>query len=449
MKRGLILGVRGRFKEVVARIPPSVGMYLSHIPFSLRLGTKYWSTVKTIDAWGKDPEAISGQYFQKLQSLIVYAFENIDFYRKFYRSKSFSPLDLNSMGDWNAVPIVTKNDLQRFPLDNRCLPKAKGIKTNTGGTSGQVLEFYLDSNTFAREWAHMHHIWKRQGYHQQHLKLTFRGKHFNSKEPLRYNAVHNEFIVNASAPMSQVVSAVMKLSRSRIIRWLHGYPSLISEFAREIEKQFPSGFSEFRTRLIGVLLGSEYPAPIYRSAIEGVLTSHVVSWYGHSEMAVLAPETALGVYQSLPTYGYAESVVTDDGQSRRLICTSLHNRVHPFIRYDTGDLVEEVSRDNYSLTFRIREGRVGDFIFDRQGNSHSLTAIIFGRHHAAFDLLNHVQVRDQGGGVITFVMTPRDASIDSKILEKGFNLQNLDMEFHFEVVESPVRTATGKIRLKL
>lgn len=443
------MSLRITLKRLVENIPPSVGQRLSHVPFSLRLGASYGSTVKTIGEWEKSPSTASQDYFLKLRSLVVYAHENIEFYREFYECAGFSPKDLNSMADWNSVPIVTKSDLQNVPLESRRSPGAKGMRINTGGTSGQPLEFYIDSQAFAREWAHMHHIWKMHGYKPHHVKLTFRGKHFESAEPLRYNAVHNEYIVNASAPMSQVLVAAMELSRHCVICWLHGYPSLISEFALEVEKEPPPLFSRFRASLIGVLLGSEYPAPSYRAAIERVLTSHVVSWYGHSEMAILAPETARGVYQSLPTYGYAESVLTEDGGSQRLICTSIHNRAHPFLRYDTGDLIEEVSTEDFSLGFRIHEGRVGDFIVDRQGNRHSLTAIIFGRHHEAFDLISHVQVRDEGGGVITLVITPRDGSIDRTVLTQGFNLENLDMEFCFEVVAAPVRTEAGKIRLKL
>jgi len=112
-------------------------------------------------------------------------------------------------------------------------------------------------------------------------------------------------------------------------------------------------------------------------------------------------------------------------------------------------LIEKVSTEGFALGFRIHEGRVGDFIVDRQGNRHSLTAIIFGRHHEAFDLISHVQVRDEGGGVITLVITPRDGSIDWPALTQGFNLENLDMEFCFELVDAPVRTEAGKIRLKL
>lgn len=448
-ERKLMVSLHARLKTFAETVPPSIGRHLSHVPFSLRLGIKYRSSVRAITAWENSPRKIDDSYFQSLQALVRYAFENVDFYRNFYKQKGFSPAGLNSMSDWPSVPIVTKSDFQNVPLENRCCQRSKGMKINTGGTSGQPLEFYIESNAFAGEWAHMHYIWKLHGYKPQHVKLTFRGKHFDNVEPLRYNAVHNEYIVNASAPMSQVAAAVMELSKSCVIRWLHGYPSLIAEFALQVEdSRFPD-FPRFRALLFGVLLGSEYPAPAYRSAIERVISTHVVSWYGHSEMAILARESALGVYESLPTYGYAEAVPAVEGGFSRLIGTSLHNRVHPFIRYDTGDFVQEVSKQNMSLGFQISEGRVGDFVVDRQGNRQSLTAIIFGRHHDAFDLLSHVQVRDQGGGVITLVITPRNTEVTISDLAQGFNLAGLDMEFQYEVVDSPIRTKAGKIRLKL
>jgi len=353
------------------------------------------------------------------------------------------------LNDWDLLPIVTKEDMQGVPLDARCARNAKGLKINTGGTSGQPLEFYLDDQAFAREWAHMHHVWKAHGYRPQHLKLTFRGKHFDRARPLRYNAVHNEYVVNANCPMLQVVEAVLGLPRSSVIRWIHGYPSLVAEFAHALSGNGAPVVADFRARLFGVLLGSEYPAPMYRRVIEQVLSTNVVSWYGHSEMAVLARETALGVYESLPTYGYAEAVPVGNGQECRLVCTSLYNRVHPFIRYDTGDLIEPVSQSGGSLAFRIKEGRVGDFVLDRQGNKLALTAIIFGRHHSAFEFLRHLQVRDDGQGRIALLVTPRDSTVDVETLRKGFDLDDLDIEWQLEMVGAPIRTQAGKIRLKI
>ncbi|WP_440997939.1 hypothetical protein [Arhodomonas sp. SL1] len=55
----------------------------------------------------------------------------------------------------------------------------------------------------------MHWIWRAQGYRPRHLKLTLRGKHFSDGGAIRYNAVHNEYLVNANAPMREVVDAAL------------------------------------------------------------------------------------------------------------------------------------------------------------------------------------------------------------------------------------------------
>src|SRR5690606_13395056 len=106
-------------------------------------------------------------------------------YRDFYRKGGFKPSSITSLLDWQEIPIVTKQDLQLIALNDRIISGRKGMKINTGGTSGQPLEFYLENRAFAREWAHMHYIWKAHGYDAKHLKLTFRGKHFDSSTPIR------------------------------------------------------------------------------------------------------------------------------------------------------------------------------------------------------------------------------------------------------------------------
>jgi phenylacetate-CoA ligase len=439
-----------RLKQLAENVPEGLGRPLSNVPFTLRLGPTYWRSYKLIAKSIHSVPAVElKEQFEKLCDLVRFASSNIPFYRDFYHKAGFSADQLKTWDDWQQVPVITKSDLQGVALADRSLHDKKGLKINTGGTSGQPLDFYLDRQAFAREWAHMHYIWKARGYQPQHLKLTFRGKHFDTAKPLRYNAVHNEYVVNASVPMSQVVEAVAQLPRTSVVRWLHGYPSLVAEFAHFLEQMPEVKVAEFRSRLFGVLLGSEFPAPIYRSVIERVLSNNVVSWYGHSEMALLARETTTNVYESLPTYGYTEAVSGNSNNEHRLVCTSLHNRVHPFIRYDTGDLIEPVSRHRCALSFRITEGRFGDFVYDRQGNRHALTAIIFGRHHPVFDQLQHLQVREEAPGRVTLVVTPHEANVDESNLWEGFDLSDLDIKWSIEIVKEPVRTAAGKIRLKI
>lgn len=437
-------------KRMLKSIPEPMARPLSRIPFSLRLGFTYSRTVSSIRAAEvASSSALDAERLIQLRSILYAAVKEVDFYRDFYRSNGFKPDDLRTLADWDHVPIVTRHDLQSVPLAARCARGVVGLAGNTGGTSGSPLEFMLDREAVAREWAHMHSIWSSRGYRPEHLKVRFTGKRFDGNKALHYHPMHNEFIVNADSSMSQVVDAISALPYDTVPRWVHGYPSLVAEFADTLAKQAPSAAALFRSRLFGVLLGSEFPAPVYRNIIERVLSTNVVSWYGHSEMAVLARETALGVYESLPTYGYAEAVPLKGDPGFRLVCTSLHNRTHPFIRYDTGDLIEPISHQRGSLAFCISEGRIGDFVVDRLGLKVSLTAIIFGRHHTAFERLQHLQVRQNVPGRITLLVVPRTSDINLVTLRQSFDFSGLNLDWDIEIIDSPVRTFAGKIRLKV
>lgn len=438
------MNAQAAMKRVVEGLPEWLGRPLSAVPYNVRLGSVYSRTLDELRGIGG-----RGVSFEELREMVVYCATNVPFYQRFYRSKGFNAQALRSWDDWKHVPVVTKADLQSVSLQERTAMGAKGLKLNTGGTSGQALEFLVDTKAFAREWAHMHYIWFAQGYRPEHAKLTLRGRHYSDGRPLRYNAVHNEYVGNEAVPMEELVRSVIDLSKKVPIRWIHGYPSLVHEFAIALGNVgYALDVGRFRRQLHGVLLGSEFPAPMYRSVIEGELSTNVVSWYGQSEMVLLARETANGVYCSFPSYGYCELV--GEGGSQRLVGTSIHNRVHPFVRYDTADLAVPLVQEPMGHTeFRITEGRVGDFIVDRHGRRHSLTAIIFGRHHEAFQHVRHVQVCDQGGGSVVLIVTPRESCKESDTLIDGFDLRNLDVSWRVMLVDEPIRTASGKIKLKV
>lgn len=438
-----------RLKQYIESLPEGVARYMARVPFVLRLGHRYSSLQRTLHSNLPNREFAGEQLLQRLRALVKHAAEQVPFYSQLYKESGVAAEDIRNWADWNRVPVITKSLLQAVPLQDRTTRAGKGLLLNTGGSSGQTLQFMVDHGAFAREWAHMHHLWCARGYRPSHLKLTLRGKRLENGQAVRYNAVHNELIANANVPVAVIADAVLARRNLVPVRWIHGYPSLVAEFAVACEQRRERGeFASFRAGLYGVLLGSEFPAPAYRSVIERVLTVNTVSWYGHSEMAVLARETARGVYESYATYGYAEAAPTGTELQHRLVCTSLHNEVHPFIRYDTGDLVEPVPASGGTLAFKVTEGRIGDFICDRQGRRHALTAIIFGRHHTAFDLVQHLQVREEGRGSVTFVITPRQ-HVDAEAIRRGLDLGDLDINWRIELVDAPIRTPAGKIRLKI
>jgi phenylacetate-CoA ligase len=320
------------------------------------------------------------------------------------------------------------------------------MKINTGGTSGQPLEFYIDSKAFAREWAHMHHIWASLGYRQTNLKLTFRGKNLGNK-PIQYNPVHNECLVNAYVDMDSVLEVIAHVASNRVISFIHGYPSSIYNFAAFCKELRPDVIAVLQKSLQGILLSSEYPARVYRDLIEDVFRVPTISWYGHSEMAVLAYETSKFIYTPFHTYGFCEAV-HDGNDSYRLVGTSYYNYASPFIRYDTGDSIEPVDGQEPLAAFRIESGRVGEFIIDAQGRRISLTALVFGRHHPLFGLANFIQIAQEKPGEATVLVTP--AHRNDRIGEdwsKLFDSSNIDVRFQFYTLDKPFCSSSGKIPL--
>src|SRR5690606_8345135 len=138
--------------------------------------------------------------------------------------------------------------------------------------------------------------------------------------------------------------------------------------------------------LEGVFLGSEYPHAHYRNVIEEVFNVKTISWYGHTERAVLAYEkNEKFKYEPFNTYGFAEAVEIDC-DNYQLIGTSYYNFAPPLIRYNTNDIISDVAiEDGILKSFRITKGREGEFVIDRNNKKINLTGLIFGRHHEIFN----------------------------------------------------------------
>lgn len=431
-------------KKIADDIPYPIGKILGKVPMNLRLGTTYNFFKKSLHE-ATHAAVQKENHSHKVQKLLAYAHSNVKFYKEFYEEKEFDPLLYKTIDDISSVPIIKKSDLQKYSLAERSTPHLALKKSNTGGTTGQPLDFYLEKKAYAREWAHMHAIWSTLGYRFTDEKITIRGKNIGNRF-YKYNFNQNEFLINAYTPLQENLSACRELILKRNIKWIHGYPSSVFSFLRELESVDAVLFEILINKAQGVFLGSEYPAPQYRNYIEQHCGLKTISWYGHSEMAVLAPERepGSGVYYPFHSYGYAEAI--PDGGSYRLIATSTHNFATPFIRYDTGDLIEPTFKDGLLESFRIKEGRNSETVIDLKGRSISLTGLIFGRHHRAFDHSEHIQVRQSSPGKIEILITSRE--IRSNWAEL-FDFSNAFFDASFKTIESPIRTPLGKVQLLL
>ncbi|MBV7523247.1 hypothetical protein KW834_02305 [Pseudomonas sp. PDM29] len=429
-------------KQLADKIPYPVGKLLGKTPMRFRLGEEYSFFSKELI---RPASQLRKSQLSKISTLAKFAYDNTAFYKSKYNESNFAPIKLESFVEVSNIPIITKADLQKFKLDDRSVRSLALKKSNTGGTTGQPLDFYLEKNAYAREWAHIHAIWSKFGYHFTDEKITIRGKNIGNNF-FKYNFNQNEFLINAYAPLGEHIDTCRDLILKRNIKWIHGYPSSVFSFLRELESTDSILFEILIHKVKGVFLGSEYPAPQYRNYIEKYCGLRSISWYGHSEMAILAPELepGSGIYYPYHSYGYAEAV--PEGNSYRLIGTSTHNFSSPLIRYDTGDLIEPTFKDGLLESFQIKEGRNSETVIDLKGREISLTGLIFGRHHKAFAHCEHIQVRQIEPGKIEILITSKE-SHDS--WPELFDFSNSFFEFSFKKIDTPIRTALGKVRLLL
>lgn len=429
-----------RLKALVEKVPYCAGKWLALVPFSWRLGTEYGRMrqecrdIEVADDAAKERYAI--EHFRRI---FEYAREKFPCYRKMYELSGVLDLEINTFADIQRVPIIDKAWAREHFVEFH-----GAYKLNTGGSSGEPTAFWADKQCWAREWAHMHLIWEMLGYDYRDLKLAIRGRNL-WKTPFVYNPVHNEYIINTYMSVTDYAPELERLFAKRNVKWFHGYPSSIYQFILECEWAF--GVEEtrrlFRT-VGGLLLSSEFPLPYMKDKFNE-FGLRWISWYGHTEMCVLAyDKNCCNSYHPFATYGLAEVV---DGH---LIGTSFHNFDMPLIRYDTGDLVEATARTTGGLVseFAIKEGRSGDFIEDKHGKQIPLTALIFGRHHKAFDVADYVQIGQSKPGKATLYVAVKDGIIGEDI-SGLFDLTHVNIDFAFQVVDKPIRTSAGKLKLRV
>lgn len=426
-----------------------VGQLLNRIPYRLIpvIGRKYCSyrrLIKSYDSSSDREEWI----FRGVLEVVTFAYDNIPFFKEFYDSKSFHPSCLQSFGDIKKIPVMGKDDLVGVDLELRSFRTSSSYKATTGGSSGKTLAFYKDRAHQIKEMAFYHNAWAALGYSKDKVRLQFAGR--TDKTGISYDLKRNQLRVSAYVPVKDVLAALKDINSNGVVQYLHGYPSVIYDFALCCEEN-PQMYedSNLKKSLCGVFLNSEYPQPHQRKAIEEVLNVKTIASYGHTEGAGLAFDYGDGMYHVNQAYGYLE-IVEIDGESH-LVATSYDNFASPFVRYDTGDVVSDFRYDaNILGEFRLDTGgRVSDFLLDKKGNQLPLTGVIFGKHHRLFEYCKQVQIYQSKEGYATVLYVPKNDLPENFSASEYFDSEGLDVEFEFKQISSPIRTKSGKVLLKV
>lgn len=433
-------------KNNLKNISPSVGLFINEYPYDYRpgIGSVYRQRKAELTQFEKSSvEEIRYYILLRMKSIVEFAYTNIEFYKIYYKENNFHPDQLQSFEDINKIPLTSKSILNEYEIDKRSYPKKGRYIVNTGGSSGTPFGFYIEPSSMGHEWAHMHTIWNKLDFKVSDLKIAFGGRS-NIKDLVDYDVVRNSFALDLYADYKEVSVKLKRILRKYPVRYLHGYPSSIYDFAIYC-KEYDTELQKMLSGMLkGAFLGSEFPHPQYRDTIEDVFGIKTISWYGHTERTVLAYEkNEKYVYEPFQTYGYTE-VINVDGKDE-LVGTSYYNQASPLIRYNTNDEVTNiVSDDGILQSFKMKGGRSGEYVIDREGKKINLTGLIFGRHHELFNEAKYIQVKQIEKGIIEIHYV---ANLSTDKAASLFDSNNVNIDISFVQRDEPVRTVSGKVGL--
>jgi len=394
------------FLNIYRRLPPwmqtAIGISYRALPKGFRLGPFYDEYKRRINHFislTKSAE-LSALQLDLLKKTVNRAIANVPFYRQFNKMKVY-----NDIYDY---PVIRKSDIVNN-VGGFLSTEFSGsrLKSNTGGSSGTPMTFFLHSGrTRPKEQAHFDWYWGQYCFVQGSRILIIRGAPLKNNALYEYQAIKNCLAVSCYELNSSNVGEVVQAARRFRPQFIHGYPSAVKNFMNSI---IENNRLAWDIPIKALFVGSEWLSEDDRLAMDSFFNSKVVTWYGHSECAIMGGNSLdSNEFFFYPFYGYAE-LIDDDGnpvktpgQMGRIIATSFDNFVMPFIRYDTGDLgvlSHKSTLDNMPCLVLSRiEGRKQDFIYLNDNTRVSLTAFIFGQHLTQFSIIREMQLEQHASG---------------------------------------------------
>jgi len=326
----------------------------------------------------------------------------------------------------------------------------------TGGSTGIPFGFYKLAGELSMEEAFMHTGWTWIGWRPDMPSAVLRGGVVGSTEkPWEFDRYRNELVLSSyhltEANVAEYLGACDRYAPAVI----HAYPSSLNLLCDLVAERSPKSRLPFHI----VLLGSENLYDWQISKFETLLPgARMFSWYGHMEMAVLAPWCEHRRENHVwPFYGHMELLDSggrevEQGRLGEIVATSFHSGATPFIRYRTMDMAEKGSQrcPDCGRQFRLLtkiSGRAQEFIVTSTGRYISMTAM--NMHDAIFDNLRQFQFLQDAPGVIRFLFIPKSPlSLDQQSSIRVGLQRKLgdDVKCELREVNEIPRTRAGKCR---
>lgn len=317
---------------------------------------------------------------QQLCSLIQHAAAKVPYYRKMFSETGIDPESITGLDDLQRLPILEKEVVRADPksLVDETLDIRKLSCGHTSGTTGTPIDLYrdiwLNSAAFAYVEARFHAV---AGMRRRLNRSVSSFGHLvaapkRNRPPFWvYNRRWKQLYISSYHLAPDYLKYYVKELRKFKADYIECMPSTLYAIARYIldNKLKPVPFRACFTT-------AETLFDYQREAIKKAFGCRTYDQYGCGEQVAFAAECEHGTMHLSPDVGIVEVVDENDqpvpdGQIGQLICTSLINKVQPFIRYRVGDFgalkAGQCSCGRSLPMLGCIEGRIDDVLITRDG----------------------------------------------------------------------------------
>lgn len=309
---------------------------------------------------------------EHLCEIVRYAYQHCPFYQK------RGTANIQSAGDFNKIPMLTKDDVRRFKseLMSNEYPASSLTRSKTGGSTGVSLELFFDKlcqekRNGAALWTDRWSGWdfgEPVGalWGNPPVAKTFKEK---TRNQCLDRTIYLDTVKLNDESMGDFAA---KLVENKI-NFLFGHAHSLFIFARFIRSKAVEGLD-----IRGIISTSMMLFPSERREIEQTFGCHVTNRYGCEEVSLIGCECEehQGMHLNID-HLYIEFIKDNGepskaGEEGNIVVTDLLNRGMPLIRYQVGDVgipSDRICSCGRSLPIMENvTGRTADFLIHEDGS---------------------------------------------------------------------------------
>ncbi|HLU68920.1 MAG TPA: hypothetical protein VKZ63_21710, partial [Kofleriaceae bacterium] len=143
----------------------------------VRFGGEYRPRLEFLRAFASLDRAEQEEYQRReLQAFVAHAATRSAFYRRLYAGVPWQKV--RRVEDLALLPVVTKEQIRSNIEDVITVERSKGVRSQTGGTTGTSLEVWFTQRDYQHRMANLDHFKSLHGFHHLSMRrATFSGKH--------------------------------------------------------------------------------------------------------------------------------------------------------------------------------------------------------------------------------------------------------------------------------